>query len=400
MKKFFRILIVFSFLLAVLLTGCAEQKTQSTSKNSNSDKITIGASVSLNGKYSNGGKLMLNGYQLAIEQINKKGGILGKKVELKYYDDESDVNTVKKLYEKLITGDKVDLTLAPFSSALTQAALTVTEKYGYALVAPAASDSKLFTQGYKGIVSLYPPAKNWYNNFMELLAQHGYKKIAILEADLEQSHAIADGVKQQIKKLGLDLVYEETFTPGTTDYSSMISKIKNSNADVFFNAAYLEDEIQIVRQMKSNNYAPKILVQTEGPNKIAFHDALGKDANFVAMSQIFYPGAAPGSQEFVDAYKKKYNEEPQETDSVAYAAVQILEEGIKKANSIDNAKLINTLKDLKMTTIIGKWGVTKTGEVNVTNINYLQYQDGKKVLIYPKNIAQSELKEMPAWSKR
>src|SRR5205823_5817256 len=146
-------------------------------------EIVIGASMSLSGSYAAGGKYSLEGTQLWVDDVNERGGLLGRKIQLVYYDDKSDANTGVQLYEKLITADKVDLLIGPYSSAVTSAVSTVAEKHHMTMLGPEAADVKIYQRGYKYNFQAQTQASRYMQGALALAKAKGYRKLAMLSED-------------------------------------------------------------------------------------------------------------------------------------------------------------------------------------------------------------------------
>jgi branched-chain amino acid transport system substrate-binding protein len=144
--------------------------------------IRIGASLSQTGVYASLGQSQLRGYQLCVKHMNEKGGVLGRKLDLTLYDDGADSATAVRLYEKLITQDKVDLVLGPYGSGTTEAVADVNEKYKVAMVAPAAATS-IYRKGWKFVFSMVPPSEVVVEELIDLAAKKGLKTVALIHVD-------------------------------------------------------------------------------------------------------------------------------------------------------------------------------------------------------------------------
>src|ERR1043166_289202 len=145
--------------------------------------IRIGASLSLTGTYAEPGRFQSEGYKLCEKDLNTKGGVLGRKVEMVVYDDQSLPATAVKLYEKLITEDKVDAVMGPYSSAVSEAVANVTEKYKKVMVAPLAATTSIFKKGRKYIFMVITPAENYLDGLIDMAAKRGLKTVAIINED-------------------------------------------------------------------------------------------------------------------------------------------------------------------------------------------------------------------------
>src|SRR6185295_4343491 len=156
-------------------------------------ELRVGASISLTGTYAKPGKYTQEGYLLCEKQINDKGGLLGKQIKFVVYDDKSEPPTAIKLYEKLITEDKVELVMGPYSSPVTNAASTVSEKYKKLMMASLAATTSIWERGYKYLFMTISPAEVYLEGLVDLAAQNGLKTIAVINEDTLFSKAAANG---------------------------------------------------------------------------------------------------------------------------------------------------------------------------------------------------------------
>src|SRR6266540_6040386 len=173
--------------------------------------IRLGASLSLTGTYAKLGKNQHEGYQLCIKELNAKGGLLGRKAELVVYDDQSMPPTGVRLYEKLITEDKVDVVMGPYSSPITEAVANVTEKYKKIMVTPLAATTSIFRKGRKYIFMVISPAEVYLEGLIDIAAKRGLKTVAILNEDTLFTKASAAGTVDIARKKGMQVVLQEAY---------------------------------------------------------------------------------------------------------------------------------------------------------------------------------------------
>ncbi len=388
-----RLLLISSlFLFTCLNTGIAAAAAP----------LKVGASVALTGKYSRTGQEQLNGIKMWVQDVNARGGILGRKVDLVYYDDESKPDTGAKLYEKLITDDKVDLLLGPYSSGVTLAASTVAEKHGFPMVSSGASSTKIWGRGYKNVFGLYTPGTTYMNQILSFAKQKGLKKVALIYADTAFPRNVAKGVKATAKKLRLKIVFEEEYGKATTDFAAMIQKMKRDAPDVVIGGSYLPDSTAFVRQAKENRLDAKIFAFAVGPGLPDFGPNLGADAEGVMGNTQWEPTLnIPGAKDFATRYKEKYGHEPGYHAAGGYGAGQVLEAAVKKAKSLKHSAVRRALLHLNATTIFGRYKVDKTG-MQVGKPGYtVQWQGGERYVVLPRNVAVKPV-EYPfkPWEKR
>jgi len=170
--------------------------------------IRIGASLSLTGTYAKLGKNQHEGYQLCEKDLNAKGGLLGRKVQFVVYDDQSLPATAVRLYEKLITEDKVDGVMGPYSSPVTEASVNVTEKYKKVMVAPLAATTSIFKKGRKYIFMVISPAEVYLEGLVDMAIKRGLKTVAVVNEDTLFPKASTAGTVEMAKKTGLQIVLQ------------------------------------------------------------------------------------------------------------------------------------------------------------------------------------------------
>src|SRR5882724_12702159 len=196
--------------------------------------IRIGASLSLTGSYAKLGSNQHEGYKLCERDLNAKGGLLGRKVEFVVYDDQSTPATAVRLYEKLITEDKVDGIMGPYSSPVTEASANVTEKYKKVMVSPLAATTSIFKKEprRKYIFMVISPAEGYMEGLVDMGAKRGLKTVAVVNEDTLFSKAAAAGAVESAKKKGLQVVFQEAYPKGNTDFSALLTKLKSVNPDI------------------------------------------------------------------------------------------------------------------------------------------------------------------------
>ena len=365
--------------------------------------IRIGASLSLTGAYAALGQNTQRGYQLCAKQMNEKGGVLGRKIEFVFYDDQSDPATGVRLYEKLVTQDKVDALIGPYSSPITEAVANVNEKYKMPLLAPAASTTSIFKKGRKYIFMVTSPAEVYFEGLIDLALRNGLKTVALINEDTLFPKTTVQGTVELAKTKGLRVVFVEAYPKGNTDFSAILTKVRAANPDVFGASTYFDDAVAITRQMKELNVNPKMYGVTVGGDLPKFHELLGKNAEFVYGATQWEPELPyPGAREFAEAYRKEVPGADLSYHSAAgYGGCQIVVEAIKRTGSLDGEKLRSALLSLETTTVYGAYKVDQDGFQIAHKMVMFQWQDGKKAIVWPDQMAAAKVRfPTPAWSQR
>ena len=364
--------------------------------------IRIGASLSLTGTYAKLGKNQHEGYQLCEKDLNAKGGLLGRKVQFVVYDDQSLPATAVRLYEKLITEDKVDGVMGPYSSPVTEASVNVTEKYKKVMVAPLAATTSIFKKGRKYIFMVISPAEVYLEGLVDMAVKRGLKTVAVVNEDTLFSKAAAAGAVETAKKKGLQVVFAEAYPKGNTDFSALLTKVKAANPDVLSAATYFDDAVALTRQMKELNVNPKMFGVTVGGDLPEFYDTLKQNAEYIyGATQWEHTLPYPGNPEYFEAYKKDFGHEPSYHSTAGYAGCLIYAEAVKRANSLDADKVREQLLKLEMRTPFGDYKVEADGFQVAHKMVTFQWQREKKVTVWPDELAQGKpLFPTPPWTSR
>jgi branched-chain amino acid transport system substrate-binding protein len=378
--------------------------------------IRIGASIAHTGSNAVPGASQLRGYQLCVKHMNEKGGVLGRKLELLFYDDGSERTTAARLYEKLIAHDKVDLVLGPFGSGSTDAAANVTDRHRMPMVAPTAADPFIYKKGRKFIFSMQPSAEVILEGLVDLAAKKGLKTVALINLDSSFPRAITQGAIDLAKKKGLQVVFVDAYPAGTTDFSAILTKVRAANPDVLGGATIFEDAVAITRQMKALNVNPRMTGLTVGVDLPTFYETLGRDAEFVYGTTGWLPELVdlragglipiarqyPGAREFAESYRKEFSGADLSNFSAAgYGGCQILVEAIRRAGSLNSGKLREALSKMDHNTVFGAFRVDRDGRQIGHKILLFQWQDGKKAIVWPEELAsvQPRFPTLP-WNQR
>ncbi len=368
------------------------------------DKVTLGIAISQTGRYAEPAGRMVNSYHLYVDQMNAKGGWLGKKIDMIILDDKSDKQTSIKLYEKLITQDKVDLTMGPYSSGITDAVANVLERYKYPTLAPGAASGIIWKKGRKYLFDIIAVAQDYQKGALHIAKDIGVKRIAIIGEDSLFPRQSAEGAVDWAKKLGLKVVLNENYPRKQTDFTALLQKIKARRAEALISNSYFADAAAQIRQLRELNINMKIFAGTVGPGLPKFAKQLGNTAEYVLGFSQWEPKPEilkrPGMRAFIAAYEKRYGVKPNYHAGQSYASMQVFGEAVKRAGSIDRDKVWRTMRTMSTTTIIGPWKVDETGMNNHEGLTF-QILNGERKIVWPKKISEVPYKlPMPKWKDR
>jgi len=368
------------------------------------NEVLIGGAISQTGPYAEPAGRQVYSIKLWLDEVNARGGLLGHKVVLQLLDDKSDIQTSIKLYEKLITEDKVDVLLAPYSSGITEAVANVNERYKMPFVAYGAASSPIWEKGRKYIFNIVAVAEDYQKGAVHLAKQIGVKKLAIIGQDSLFPRQAGKGAKEWAKKLGIDVVLDENYPTKQTDFTALLQKIKAAGGEAIISNSYFADSAAQLRQMRELNLNFKMYSSTVGPGLPNFPEQLGGTAEYVLGFSQWEPLPAilknPGMQEYIDKYEKRFNEKPNYHAGGAYGALLVTEAALKKAGSFDSEKLREALATIDVTTTFGRYKVDAKGMNAHEGITF-QILKGQRRVVWPEKWAETKAElPMPEWSKR
>ena len=367
-------------------------------------EVLVGGAISQTGRYAEPAGRQVNAIKLWVEEVNARGGLLGRKVKLLLLDDKSDTQTSIKLYEKLITEDKVEVLLAPYSSGITEAVANVNERYKMPFVAYGAASSPIWEKGRKYIFNIVAVAEDYQKGAVHLAKQIGVTKAAIIGEDSLFPRQAGKGARDWATKLGIQIVVDENYPLKQTDFTALLQKIKASGAEAVFSNSYFADSAAQLRQMREQNLNFKLYCSTIGPALPNFPEQLGATAEYVLGFSQWEPLPKilkhAGMEEFISAYEKRFGEKPNYHAGGAYGALQVTEAAIKKAGSFDPEKLRDALATIETQTIYGRYKVDAKGMNSHEGLTF-QILKGQRRVVWPEKWAETKPElPMPDWSKR
>jgi len=366
------------------------------------EPIRVGMTVSLSGPYEIPGANTLEGVEMWVHDIDQRGALLGHPIEIVYYDDESDPETSARLYEKLISEDKVDLLLGPYGSDITLAASRVAERHNFPMVATAAASGDIWARGYHNIFGVDAEANHYMDLLIGSAADAGLKTIALVYQENDFPEDVADGVRVEAENRGMQIVYERHYPDTTTDFSALVSGMKAAAPELVIGGTYLDDSIALVREAKRQQFSPKAFAFTVGPALAEFVDILGPDANGIMGVVAWMRSAAmPMAMDFAFRYKEKFGRNPSVSAALGYGGAQVLEAAVRLAQTLQHDKVREQLLNMKFQSLLGHYRVDKTGLQIAKSTYVMQVQNGWRLLVLPRELQESKVKyPFKPWSER
>jgi branched-chain amino acid transport system substrate-binding protein len=330
---------------------------------------------------------------------------MGKQIplELVTRDDESDPTKVVQNMESLNSDEHVVAYLGGFGSDLHAAAASIAEKNQIPYLGVAFALYKIHQQGYKYLFSPFPKspalAKATFDIFDTLDPKPA--KVAIFAEKTDWGAELGTAWRQEAQTRGYELVADETYAPGASDFSDLILKAKDGGAQAVLALPNPPDALTLVKQMKELDFNPGITMIIRGADAVSWSENMGKDGDYILLAAGGNPEANfPGALDMVKRHEQKFGKTAAGTTAPAYSTVQILVDAIQRANSLDPQAIRDAIAATDMTTVAGPITFNPDGTGNVITV-VSQYQDGKQKLVWPKDIAVVPVTyPAPAWNER
>jgi branched-chain amino acid transport system substrate-binding protein len=353
------------------------------------DPLRIGMSMALTGGVAPIGKQVLTALQIWRDDINAKGGLLGRPVELVFYDDQSNPANIPQIYTKLIEVDKVDLLIGPYATNMVVPAIPVLmqfKKTTIGILANAANSKFHYDQYFSMLPTGPEPQKAFSRGFFELAAaaKPRPKTVAIVAADAEFAQNAADGARQTIKEIGgFEIVSDRNYPPSTADFTPIMRAVKALDPDIVYVAAYPPDSVGIVRAANEIDLTPKMFGGTFiGLLVTPIKMQLGPLLNGIINNEVFVPAPAftfPGTLEVLAKYQaiaRNQGIDPMgwAFPPLGYAAGQVLAQAVEGTKSLDHTVLAAYMRSHAFSTIVGEITFGKDGEWTKSRVVFTQFQ--------------------------
>jgi branched-chain amino acid transport system substrate-binding protein len=378
--------------------------------------IRIGFSIPLTGGLASNGRAILATYQMWQDDINASGGLLGRKVEFIYYDDQSNPALVPAIYAKLLDVDRIDLVIASYGTNMTLPLMPVVvpkKMVVMSLFSLAINDEFK----YPNYFSMFPVGSDGVREisrgFFEIAKDQNLQTVAIIGADSDFAKKAADGARDNALSMGFKIVYERSYPPSMVDFSPILRGIQASNPDLVYVASYPTDSAGIVRAANEIRLRTKLFGGAMvGLQYGALKTQLGGQLNNIIVHDFYVPEPTlqfPGIEAFLKRYQAMVVGAGMDplgyfVPPFAYANLQILGQAVQAIGSLDQAKLGEFLRSHRFTTIVGDVKYAPNGEWEKPRVLHVQFQGvaghdldqfkkaGTQTIIYPRNLASGTLR--------
>ncbi len=402
--KFHKLLTVAFGALALSFAALAQQP------------VKIGMSMPQTGALGAGGKAALLALQMWVEDVNAKGGLLGRKVEFIVYDDQTNPGVVPGIYTKLLDIDKVDLLIAPYGTNVTAPIMPLVKQRDLLLMGNFSFDvnarirhDKWFNNAPWGTGALA-----WGGTFLEAAKKLGAKTIAVMAADAEFAQNLCTGGRAIAKAMGLQSVYDQNYPPNSVDFSSIIRAVRAAKADVVFICSYPAESVAIVRAVNEIGVGPTVKIIGGGMVGLQFTanmEALGPLLNGFVNYNSYVPEKTmdnPAVREFLKRYEVRAKQAKVDVlgyylPPYNYAIGQMLEQAVAATKSLDQKVLADYLHKNEMKTMVGNIRFDTVGEWATPKLVMAQFrgikgkdvdqfrEQGKQVIIAPASMKTGEV---------
>jgi branched-chain amino acid transport system substrate-binding protein len=349
-------------------------------------QLRIGVSLSLTGEYRETAAMMLQGYRLWEKEVNARGGLLGRQVLLLVEDDQSNPQKARAIYERFALRGETDLVLAPYGTPITLEVSEVTEKAGYVLITAGAAAETIWNRGLRNVFGLYAPGERFFIGFLDLLAREGIESVLLVREKGVFHQDAAVGIRKWAGNLGVTLDGDIEFDPLKVDYGSLAQQIQTANPEALILSTYPDPGYALLQEFSARRYRPDALALAI----LGVHPDFFKKAGPIGEG-VFAPSQwepverlpFPGTREFMAAFTALTGLTPAYHATSAFASCQLLEKAVQAVGSLDQARIRDYISSLDTVTVLGRFKVDPTGLQIGHNTITIQWQDGRKVIVYP-----------------
>ncbi len=350
------------------------------------EPIKIGCSMALTGGVAAIGKQILAALEIWKDDVNAKGGLMGRQVDLIYYDDQSNPSLVPGIYTKLIEVDKVDLLIGPYATNMVAPAIPILMQHNMTSIGilANAANSKFHYKRYFSMIPSGPePEKSFSTGFFDLAMTHksDLKTVALIGADAEFAQNAIDGARANLKQLPFTTIFDRSYPPQTTDFAPIMRAIQAVKPDIVYAAAYPPDTVGIIRAANEIGLTPKMfggafigLIITGvkmqlGPlsNGIVTNEAFSAKLNFPGLKEVVAKYQAVADKEKLDPVGYAF-------PPFGYSAGQVLQQAVEGTQSLDQDKIADYIHSHTFHTVAGDLSFGPDGEWSKERTFFVQYQ--------------------------
>ena len=376
--------------------------------------VRIGMSIAQTGPLAASGQPALLALRMWVEDVNARGGLLGRAVELVAYDDQGSASATPGIYAKLLDLDRVDLLVAPYGTAATAPLMGMVKERGKLLMGNFSFEANQVVKHDRWFNNApWNDAKSFSDGFFRIARRLGASSIAFIAADNQFGQSLAEGARELAKQSGLRIVYDQNYPPGTADFSSMISGLRAVRPDVVYVMSYPAESVLIVRAVGEIGVGPSVRIFGGGMVGLQYTsimELLGPALNGIVNYNTYVPGMGyEGMEAFLSRYSQRALEAKVDPlgfylPPFAYAIGQMLEQAAGATRSLQDAALAEYLRTHEMKTVVGPIRFGRDGEWAQPRVLTTQFQGvrersleqfrrpGVQAILFPEQLRNGRLR--------
>jgi branched-chain amino acid transport system substrate-binding protein len=372
------------------------------------EKLKVGVLLPLTGSQAKFGEIEKRSMEMAAEEINGKGGVNGKEIELIFEDDTGKPDVGRSAVEKLISRDKVPVITGGYSSSVTAAATPVAQQFKVPFVICTGSADDITEKGYDYVFRINPPASEYpdaVTSFLKSVAKD-VKTVALLYENSAFGQSSSKSFEKLATDLGLKIVVKEGYQAGAIDFTPLLTKVKAADPDMIYMVSYVMDASLLMRQSKELAINPKLFVGGgAGFTLPEFAKSAGDASNYVYSATLWVETLPfPGAKAYFDKFAKKYGSDTEYHGVEAYSAVYVVADALKRAKAITPKDVRDALATTDVKTAFGPVKFVSYGkktQQNKLDTYMVQWQNGDLEAVWPANVATKKyVYPTPPWDKR
>ena len=369
--------------------------------------IKVGVVLPLTGEQAKFGEIEKNSFQMALEEINKAGGVNGRSIELLFEDDTGKPEVGRSAVEKLISRDNVIVLTGGYSSSVTYAISAVAQQRKVPFLVTTGSDDKITEQKWDYVFRINPPVSEYpkaLNSFLQEVVKPS--TVAILHENTLFGQSGSKNFAMQCEKAGIKVLIKEGYESGAVDFKPLLIKVKAAKPDLVYMISYVMDAALLMRQSKELDFNPKLFVGGgAGFTLPEFGKNAGAASEDVFSADLWTPTVPyPGAREYFDAYVKRFGHDTEYHGAEAYASMYVVADALKRAKELTTAAVREALVSTDMMTAFGPVkfiAYDKKTQQNSLPTYLAQWQKGTLETVWPADVATKPyIYPVPEWSKR
>jgi branched-chain amino acid transport system substrate-binding protein len=372
------------------------------------ETVKVGVLLPLTGSMAKFGEIEKRSFDMAVEEINAKGGVNGKKIELLFEDDTGKPDVGRSGLEKLISREKVPVVTGGYASSVVAAAAPVAQQFKVPFVICTGAADDVTEKGYDYVFRVNQTASEYPNavkSFLQGVAKD-VKTVALLYENTAFGQSSSKSFEEDAKGLGLKILVKEGYQAGAIDFTPILTRVKAANPDLIYMVSYVMDASLLMRQSKELRINPKMYVGGgAGFTLPEFAKSAGDAGDYVYSATLWVDTLPfPGAKQYADNFRKKYGSETEYHGAEAYATMYVVADALKRAKSITPKDVRDALAATDMKTAFGPVKFVSYGkktQQNKLDTYMVQWQKGVLEAVWPTNVATKKyVYPTPPWDKR